>query len=121
MQVIFDSSFLMAVAERPTTWVEDITEIVGKFEPVILDCVKSELKTMAASNKKKSRYASVALHLSAGFRTRRCGEGSVDDEILSTAISEKAVVATLDAGMNRRLRLKGNGVISLRGGRASRA
>jgi len=42
-KVVFDSSFLMAVVETPTTWYEDIVEKVGKFEPVILDCAKAEL------------------------------------------------------------------------------
>ncbi|MDG6962113.1 MAG: hypothetical protein JRN71_06690 [Nitrososphaerota archaeon] len=41
-KVIFDSSFLMAVVERPTTWFEDIVDNIGKFQPVLLDCVRDE-------------------------------------------------------------------------------
>ena len=38
--IIFDSSFLLAIAETPTDWKGDMLESVGGFTPVILGAVR---------------------------------------------------------------------------------
>lgn len=117
VKVIFDSSFLMAIVERPTTWFEDIAESLGKFEPVLLGCVSDELKTIAAGEGKRARSSRVALELAGEFVNRKCGGGSPDDEIVSAALEMRAAVATTDgalAGTLRKLHVK---VIELRLGR----
>lgn len=115
--VIFDSSFLMAVSERPTTWFEDITEAIGKFDPVLLDCVRKELESLASSHGSKSRLATVALEVGHAFHGAPCGGASVDDEIASAALGLGARVATADAELARSLRASHLGVITLRSGR----
>ena len=117
MKVIFDSSFLMAVVARPTTWFEDIVQGIGKFDPVLLDCTRSELEKLAAGQGGRARLARVSLDLASRFSSLPCGKSTVDDEIVSAALSAKAFVATVDGDLARTLRAAHVRVISLRGGR----
>ncbi len=118
-QVIFDSSFLMAVVESPTTWFEDIVDAIGRFQPVLLGCVRAELDKLASGQGRKARAARVSLDLASKFSSLPCGGSKVDDEIMSAALSSKALVATADGGLARSLRAAHVRVISLRGGRVS--
>lgn len=120
-KIIFDSSFLMSVAERPTPWQEDIAAFMGGFEPVILSCVKVELERRGSGRGKRSRFARLALEFSQGFKVEKCGDASVDDEIASAAQSQNAAVATVDRELIRTLRSLGVQVVSLRSWRASLA
>jgi rRNA-processing protein FCF1 len=117
--VIFDSSFLMAVAEEPTMWFDDIVESLGKFQPILLVCVREELANLASGRGKKARAARVALELASKFATVHCGKGAVDDEIVSAALTQGAVVATTDAGLVHSLKTASLRVVSLRSGRVS--
>jgi len=116
-EVIFDSSFLMAVVERPTTWYEDLVDKIGKFQPVLLDCVAAELQKLASGGGNKSRTARVALDLATAFKSRPCGGALVDDEIVSAASAGKALVATADEGLSRSAQAAHVRVVSLSGGR----
>jgi len=117
--VIFDSSFLMAISERPTTWFEDITDAIGKFNPVLPDCVSKELQKLASRQSGRSRIARVALELGKMFDGIPCGGASVDDEIASAALGMGAKVATADVRLAKSLRSLHVGVITLRSGRVS--
>ena len=116
-RVIFDSSFLMAVVEAPTTWFEDIVDRAGKFDPVLLECVGEELRRLASGKGRRSRTARVALDLSAQVHRMACGGAGVDDEIISAAAAEGAFVATTDAELARAAEAAHLRVISLRSGR----
>ncbi len=118
-QVVFDSSFLMAVVENPTTWFEDIVDITGKFQPILPECVKSELVKLAASHGKRSRSARVCLELASRFRQVPCGGATVDDEIVSTALSRRASVATTDATLIKTLKGAHVRVVTLHSGRVA--
>jgi rRNA-processing protein FCF1 len=118
-RIIFDSSFLMAVAENPTTWFEDIVDSVGKFEPIALDCVRAELEKIATGEGRRSRAARVGLELASRFRLQACGEAGVDDEIASAARTSGSMVATADGELAGALKASHVKVISLRGGRVS--
>jgi rRNA-processing protein FCF1 len=118
-KVLFDSSFLIAVIERPTTWYEDITYLVGKFEPTTLDCILDELESLSRRGGKRARYASLARELAEGFAVGRCGKADTDDEIVSYAKTVSAAVATVDGELLSTLRAVGVTGLTLRGGRAS--
>lgn len=120
-RVIFDSSFLMAVSETPTTWREDIAINLGAFEPILLDCVRKELESMSSEGKatKKARLAALSLELATGFKGGPCGGSKVDDEIASAAQGTGAAVATTDGSLAELLRLVHVTVITLRGGRVA--
>lgn len=109
----------MALVERPTTWFEDIVDGIGKFQPVIPDCVRRELETLASGPGRKSRTARVSLDLASKFMAIPCGGAHVDDEIVSAAVSRGAVVATVDADLVRVLRTAHVMVISLKSGRVA--
>ena len=113
-QVIFDSSFLMAVAEHPSTWHDDIIEGLGKFEPVLLECVRNELQNLASGQGRRARTARVALELAKEFRATGCGGAGVDDEVLSASASRGAHLATVDSDLARSARGAHVKVISLR-------
>lgn len=121
MKVIFDSSFLMAVVEHPTTWFEDIVERLGKFQPVVLECVQREMERLASGAGRKARSARVALDLAKGFGREPCGGASPDDEIVSVAQGGGTAVATVDSKLIKTLKALGIQVVSLRGGRVSLA
>jgi len=120
--VAFDSSFLLAVMERPTSWSQDIAERVGAFTPVVLASVRDELKRLAAKGDKRGRFAALAIQLleEGKFSLEQDGKGKPDDEIISFALREGAAVATIDSDLARRLRAsRVQTVVSLRGGRVS--
>jgi rRNA-processing protein FCF1 len=120
--VAFDSSFLVAVMERPTPWSQDILEKVGAFTPVVLSSVRDELARLAAKGNKKGRFAALALRLleEGAFSLEPDGRGKPDDEIISYALREGAAVATIDSELAVRLRAsRVQTVITLRGGRVS--
>lgn len=122
MVVALDSSFLLAVMERPTSWSEDITEKVGAFTPVVLASVRDELARLAARGDRRGRFAALAIQLldEGKFSLEPDGEGKPDDEIISFALREGAAVATIDSDLAKRLRVsRVRTVISLRGGRVS--
>ncbi len=122
LKVVFDSSFLIAVLERPTTWYEDAVEKVGKFEPVILDCVKEELAKLSESGTKRARYARLAADLTKEFKLERCEGGlPVDDEITSYSKGASALVATVDGTLLSSLKKMHVGAITLKSGRVALA
>jgi rRNA-processing protein FCF1 len=118
-EVIFDSSFLMAVVEGPTAWREDMTELIGRVDPLILDCVETELRRIGSGDGRKAKVAKVALEIASGFGREKCGEGTPDDEVVSVALKKSAAVATTDAGLAKTLRSVHVKVIGLKSGRAS--
>lgn len=117
--VLFDSSFLIAVMEHPTTWYEDILEKAGSFKPTVLDVVQEELAKISKGEGKRSRFASLALELSSNFTLARARSknGRTDDEIISYAKEKKAIVATIDGELMERLTALRVPVITLRQGR----
>ncbi|MDG6988982.1 MAG: hypothetical protein JRN21_06615 [Nitrososphaerota archaeon] len=119
MQVIFDSSFLMGVVERPTTWFEDMVDDLGGFQPLLLECVEIELRKISEGSGKRARTAGVALALASKFVRIPCGAGTVDDEIVSAAVSAKAAVATTDRDLVLTLKSAHVSVVTLRGNRVA--
>ncbi len=122
MVVAFDSSFLVAIMERPTPWNADIAEKVGAFRPVVLSSVRDELTRLAAMGDKKGRFAALALELleQGRFSLEPDGMGKPDDEMISFALREGAAVATIDSDLAQRLRAsRVQTVITLRSGRVS--
>ncbi len=116
--VVFDSSFLMAVLERPTTWYEDMVEQIGRFTPVMVDRIADELEELASRGGKRARFAGLARELGSAFTMVRGGRGgSPDDEVLSWAASNHALVATVDRQMIEHLKASRLGYVTLRSGR----
>ena len=118
-KVIFDSSFLMAVVETPTTWFEDMIGAIGRFQPVLLGCVREELEGLASGQGKKSRLARVALDLASNFSGAPCGKAPVDSELQSSALASGAYVATTDSELMSSLKASHVKLVTLRRGRVA--
>jgi rRNA-processing protein FCF1 len=120
-KVVFDSSFLIAVMEHPTSWQEDILEAVGGFEPVILESVDEELERLSRRGDKTAKFAGLAKGLveEGRIKVEKYPKTSPDDDMMSYAGREHAAVATVDSALIRQLRALGIKVISLRAGRAA--
>lgn len=118
--VVFDSSFLMAVMERPTSWREDISETVGSYTPIMLTSVRDELSRLASRRDRRGTFAALALSQleEGGFSLEKDSGGRPDDEIVSFALREGAAVATIDSELARALRAaRVSPVVTLRSGR----
>jgi len=107
----------MAVAEHPTTWLEDVTEKVGKVEPIVLECVLDEMDGLASKQDKRGHIARVATELAQSFSRFPSGKANPDAEIMSAAITLGAAVATADMVLAANLRDRRVRVFSLRSGR----
>ncbi len=121
-RVLFDSSFLIAVMEHPTPWQGDILEDMGRFEGVVLQPVLAELRRLADRKGRQSRFAELAIGLvEEGTLRLEPSEGRrADEELVSYALREGAVVATIDGELIRQLRASHVEVLSLRSGRVER-
>lgn len=116
----FDTSFLIAVMERPVAWSDAILDRVGGFTPVVLSSVRDELSTLAARGDKRGKFAALALSLvdEGTFVLEPDGGGKPDDEIVSFALRDGAAVATTDSELAKRLRAsRVSPVFTLSGGR----
>ena len=118
-KVLFDSSFLIAVMEHPTSWEEDLLEKVGGFEGVIILPIYAELVSLADRRERESGFARLALELVDMGRIvlENAGGGQPDDELVSYALSHDALVATVDEALIEQLEAARVGIIRLRGGR----
>ncbi len=116
-KVIFDSSFLMAVGDNPTQWMEGISDSVGGFEPVMLDCVFNELTALASLGGAKAARARTALELAKGFLRSGNGGAETDKEIVSAALTMGAAVATADEDLISTLLARRVKVFGLSSGR----
>ena len=118
-KVLFDSSFLIAVMEHPTSWREDLLEKLGSFEPVIITPVYAELGRLAAGKSRGARFASLAKQLadSGALKVEDTGGDRADEELVSKALDDDAIVATLDSALIEHLKASRVGVVRLRGDR----
>ena len=119
VRVLFDSSFLMAVAEKPTMWLDDIQQLLGSVQPTLISSTAKELSRMAAGQGRRSKSAALALELAKDFVVQPSGTGKVDDELVSSALSFHAAVATLDGELVKTLKARKVTVVGLRRGRVS--
>jgi rRNA-processing protein FCF1 len=120
--VLFDSSFLISIMEHPTPWREDMLERLGSFQPVIIKPVYDELARLAVAKNRASRFATLAKEMVDRGELQLQqppGSGTADDELISLALEDNALVATLDAALIRQLKAMRVGVVTLSRGRVS--
>ena len=117
-QIILDSNFLFVPARFKIDIFEDIEELVGGFEPIILSTTLEELKGLSESGSEKVRRETSLARLLAGrcrvIEVRRRSEETYDDVIVRVAKELGYPVATNDRELRRRLRRNGVPTIFLR-------
>jgi len=109
MEIICDTSFLIALISNPIKCFDRIENEIGKLKFVVPTFVLEELYSIEKkSGPKKSMFAKTAIRISKlKFEIKDIGESiNVDNEILEYATkNRKYAVATLDSDLLKRLRM----------------
>lgn len=109
MEIICDTSFLIALVSNPVKCFDRIENEIGKLKFVVPTFVLEELYVIEKkSGPKKSMFAKTAIRISKlKFEIKEIGKSvNVDNEILDYATkNRKFAVATLDSDLLMRLRM----------------
>ena len=118
VKVILDSNFLLVPFQFRIDIFEELNNLLGKAEPIILSTTIEELKKMAEkSSTKKRMQFSAALKLAERceiLEVEKEASESYDDVILRVARELKIPVGTNDMELRKRLRRAGIATIYLR-------
>ncbi|MCP8308269.1 MAG: 30S processome protein Utp24 [archaeon] len=115
-RVLLDASFILTLASKPSNLIEEMEEMLGKVELLVLEDTIKELEAISKRPSiKRSKQAKLALNFVIRLeRIAYAYEGSVDDKILRCAMENRLLVATMDKELRKRLRAMGLSVITLR-------
>ena len=117
MEIICDTSFLIALVSNPVKCFDRIENEIGKLKFVVPTFVLEELYAIEKkSGPKKSMFAKTAIRISKlKFEIKEIGKSvNVDNEILDYATkNRKFAVATLDSDLLNRLRMANVTTITL--------
>lgn len=107
MEIICDSSFLMALVSNPINCMDNVESEIGNLKLIVPDFVIQELEAVKRNRgTKRSMAAKTAIEVSnTRFEIKIIEKkSSVDMDIIDYAISNKCAVATLDNEMIRKLK-----------------
>ena len=116
MDVLCDTSFLMALVSVPVKRLEKVEVELGKLFFLVPDLVIDELKRLETrTGPKRSRIAKTAMEISTSkFRIIELPEHKqVDEAILEYTKNSKCVVATLDKNLKNKILNANTPVITL--------
>jgi uncharacterized protein len=116
MDVLCDTSFLMALVSMPVKRLEKVEVELGKLFFLVPDIVIGELKRLETrKGPKRSRIAKTAMEISISkFPIIELPEDKqVDEAILEYTMTSKCVVATLDKNLKNKLLKANTPVITL--------
>jgi len=115
-KVLLDASFILTLASKPLNLMEELEEMLGKVELLVLEDTMKELEAISKRPSiKKSKQARLALDFVMRLEhITYAQKGSVDDKILKCAMENKLIVATMDKELRKRLRSMGLSVITLK-------
>ena len=115
MDVLCDTSFLMALVSAPVKRLEKVEAEVGGFVFLVPSIVVDELERLEKrTGPKRSHIARMAREISTSkFRLIDLSNGHVDEAILEYAKVSNCVVATLDRNLRNKLLNTNIPVISL--------
>jgi rRNA-processing protein FCF1 len=114
--VLLDTSVLIYLVEKPSSFLEELDAKVGRVELCVPAAVVRELEGLTQGRGEKAKKAKEALAFAEGLRVVEC-PGEADDAIVSIAQQEGAIVGTLDKELLDSLRRKEVAVATLRGDR----
>ena len=114
-RVLLDASFVLTLASKPLDLIEELEDILGKVELLVLEDTIKELEAISKRPSIKSKQAKLALDFVMKLeRITYDYEGFVDDKILKCAMENRLLVATMDKELRKRLRAVSLTVITLR-------
>ena len=116
MDILCDTSFLMAMVSAPVQRLERVEEEVGKLDFLVPNIVLNELQKLEVrAGPKRSHIAKTAREFSESRLqiVRLSHVGHVDEAILQYAKATKCMVATIDRNLRDKVLCAGTAVISL--------
>jgi rRNA-processing protein FCF1 len=115
-RILLDTSFILTLASKPLNLIEELEDIFGKVELLVLDDTIKELEVISKrSSIKKAKQAKLALDFATKLkRIAYDCEGSVDDKILRYAKENGLIVITMDKELKKRLKAINLSTITLR-------
>jgi len=118
VKIILDSNFLLVPFQFRIDIFEELNNLLGKAEPIVLSTTIEELKKMEKKSSTKSRMQfSAALKLAEKceiLEVKKKPSENYDDVILRIASDLRIPVATNDSELRKRLRKAGLATIYLR-------
>jgi len=118
VKIILDSNFLLVPFQFRIDVFEELNNLLGRAEPVVLSTTLEELKKLVEKGFAKKRIQfSAALKLAEKCEILKVEKGaseSYDDVILRVACELKIPVATNDAELRKRLREAGVATVYMR-------
>jgi rRNA-processing protein FCF1 len=102
--VLLDTNALMIPARFRIDIFEELRNLIGAYEPLILNEVRAELEGLARGRGKDAAAARYGLMLAEKCKTVTADDGvSVDDRIVSYARSHRCMVFSDDRALRNRL------------------
>jgi len=103
LKVVFDTSFIIYICQKPSSVMREMEDILGKVEIVVPSPVYNEVKRLA----KRKKPAKVALEKLSKDAEIVEHEGPADKAIIDVARRLKAPIATTDLSLAAKLRREG--------------
>lgn len=111
-KVVLDTNFLIAKFQFKIDILNEIREILGNAEFVVMEQCYNELKKLS----EKDIYAKMALGIAKGkdIKIIKGEKGNADNAIISWAAKNNAYVATQDSELRKRLKKRNIPIILIR-------
>ena len=117
MRVLLDTNALMMPAQFRIDLFDELRQLVGAFEPLVLEQGVKELEGLSTGLGRDGAAARCGLALAEKCRAVRPEHpvcGSADDQIIAYAAKDRCYVVTNDRQLREALLARGIGVISMR-------
>ena len=117
MKVLLDANALMMPAQFSIDLFDELRNIIGGFEPIVLHSVLRELEGLTRAKGRNGAAARLGLTMGERCTIAEDGDesaGSVDAQVIDYAIRHKCLVVTNDRRVRDELFAHGIGVISMR-------
>jgi rRNA-processing protein FCF1 len=117
MRVILDTNALMMPAQYKIDLFDELRQLVGTFEPLVLEDGVKELSGLSSGLGRQGAAARYGLRLAEQctiVRPEGSVTGRVDDQMIAYADKNKCFVVTNDRHLREELLARGIGVISMR-------
>jgi rRNA-processing protein FCF1 len=117
VRVLLDANALMMPAQFSIDLFDELRQLVGAFEPLVLDNVTRELASISSGRGRDAAAARYGLNVAEGCMTVKApgpAHSTVDDQVIRYARETGCLVVTNDRRLREILLAQGTGVISMR-------
>jgi uncharacterized protein len=117
VKVLLDANALMMPAQFQIDLFDELRNLLGGFEPIVLSSVIRELEGLTREKGRCGAAARLGLALGGKCTIAEGGDvssGTVDAQVIDYAVRHRCMVVTNDRGVRDELFAHGIGVISMR-------